>query len=302
MDIAQRTLEAPDATYVEPPCVARYRPIFWEPVAGTGERVVALIALEPHEATEVVVTAKTYCVLSPERLVALLGRQRGSASKGVLSQVAEYMTEQQTAGMPLSDVAPPFQGFFVAPVMMCRGYDLEQLLNAAVRSVSAFAHGDAMVEEESAAATPRSTVRTAEFIKTMKRYVAADDPGIRARFDCRFRPRNSQLDLTIDYAFSKWVVQVTSLPATERQAYNAMREAQSKLFEIGLLREAMDGNKVSPILLINEDVLVRSPSEQAAGHATRMLTRLTEVARLQSVELMQVSNPEEGAEKVKALA
>jgi hypothetical protein len=270
-------------------------------VAGTGERVVALIALEPHESTEVVVAAKTYCVLSPDRLIAMFGRQRGSASKGVLQQVADYMSTQQAAGLPLSDVSPPFHGFLVAPTMLCRGYDVDQLLNAAVRSVSAFANADAMSEEENAAETPRSTVRTSEFIKTMKRYVAAEDPDVRSRFDKRFHPRNSQLDLTIDYAFKKWVVQVTSLPATERQAYNAMREAQSKLFEIGLLRDAMDGNRLSPILLVNEDVLVHSPSEQALGHASRMLSRLSELARLRTVELLQVATPEEGAEKVRAL-
>ena len=263
--------------------------------------MVALIAIEPHESTQIVMTAKTYCVLSPERLVALVGRQRGNASKGVLQQVADYLSIQQSAGMPLSDIAPPFHGFVVAPLMTCRGYDVDQVLNAAVRSVSAFANADAMVEEEAATETPRSTVRTAEFLKTMKRSVAADDVDVRARFDRRFRPRNSQLDLTIDYAFNRWIVQVTSLPATERQAHNAMREAQSKLFEIGLLREVVDGNKLSPILLVNEDVLVHSPSEQAVGHATRMLSRLSELARIEDVELLQVSTPEEGADKVRAL-
>ena len=180
MDLIQQSLEALAAAYKDPPCVARYRPIFWEPVAGTGERVVALISIEPHESTEVIVSAKTYCVLSPERLVALVGRQRGNASRGVLQEVADYMSTQQAAGMPLTDLAPPFHGFTVAPPLICRGYDIDQVLNAAVRSVSAFAHADAMLEEESAAETPRSTVRTTEFIKTMKRYVAAEDPEVRA--------------------------------------------------------------------------------------------------------------------------
>lgn len=245
--------------------------------------------------------AKTYCVLSPERLNTLLGKQRGNASKGVLQQVGDFMSAQQSAGMPLADLEPPFHGFVVAPQMICRGYDVDQLLNAAVRSVSAFAHADAMIEEEAVTETPRSTVRTSEFIKTMKRHVAGENSEVRARFDRRFRPRGSELDLTIDYAFNRWVVQVTSLPATERQAYHGMREAQSKLFEIGLLREVMDGNDFSPILLVNEDVLVHGPSDQAIAHATRMLNRLSELAKYRHVELVQVSTPEEGAEKVKAL-
>lgn len=298
----QQRLSGLETAHREPPCVARYRPIFWEPVAGTGERVVALIAIEPHESTQVMISARTYCVLPPDRLVALVGRQRGNASKGILQKVADYMSLQQAAGMPLTDIEPPFYGFVVAPLMTCRGYDVDQVLNAAVRSVSAFANADVMVEDEAAIDTPRSTVRTSEFIKTMKRYVAADSAEVRARFDKRFRPRDSHLDLTIDYAFNRWVVQVTSLPATERQAHNAMREAQSKLFEIGLLRQVVDGNQLSPILLINEDVLVHSPSDQALAHATRMRSRLLELARLEDVELLQVATPEEGADKVKALS
>jgi hypothetical protein len=249
----------------------------------------------------VVVTAKTHCVLTPERLNMLLGRQRGSASRGVLEQVADYMSSHQAAGMPLPDLEPPFHGFVMAPTMTCRGYDVDQLLNAAVRSVSAFAPADAMVEEEPASESPRSTVRTAEFLRNMKRHVVGSDPTVKDRFERRFKPVNSTLDLTIDYAFQKWIVQVTSLPATERQAYHALREAQSKLFEIGLLRGVMGGNPIAPILLVNEDVLVHTPSEQALAHANRMLSRFSELARLERVELMQVATPEEGAEKVRAL-
>lgn len=263
---------------------------------------MALIAVEPHESTEILVAAKTYCVLTPERLNVLLGRQRGAASRGVLQEVAAFMSSHQAAGMPLSELVAPFHGFVVAPPMMCRGYDVDQLLNAAVRSVSAFAPPDAMADDEVAAETPRSTVRTAEFIKHLKRQVVGDDPRIKSRFDRKFHAAGSKLDLTIDYAFRRWMVQVTSLPATERQAHHALREAQSKLYEFGLLRSAMDGNPISPILLVNEDVLQSTPSEAARAHATRMLTRLTELTRVGGIELLQVATPEDGAEKVRRLS
>lgn len=257
--------------------------------------------MEPHESTDVVVTAKTHCVLSAERLKGLLGRQRGTASNGLLQQVAEFMSSNQSAGLPLADLEAPFHGFVVAPTMTCRGYDLDQLLNAAVRSVSAFANADAMIEDEATAETPRSTVKTAEFLKSLKRHVAGDDPGVRARFEKKFRPEKSPFDLSVDYAFNRWVVQVTSLPATERQAHHALREAQSKLFEIDLLRESMEGNALSPILLVNEDVLIHNPSDQALVHARRMLDRLSALSKFRSVELVQVATPEEGAERVIAL-
>jgi hypothetical protein len=275
--------------------------VFWEPIPGTGERIVALIALEPHEATKSVVTANTYCVLQPDRLRALLGRQRGKSSEGLLKEVAEFMSSHQSAGMPVAELEAPFHGFFVAPPMVCRGYDVDQMLNAAVRSVSAFGNPDIVIDEEAAAATPRSTVKTAEFIKTLKRYVAGDDSDIKARFDKKIKPSALLPDFTVDYAVGKWVVQVTSLPATERQAANALRESQSKLFEIDVLRTEMDGNSISPVLLINEDVLLHKPTPQATKFAHQMLDRLDQLSKSRGIELMKARTPEDGAALVRAL-
>ena len=231
----------------------------------------------------------------------LLGRQRGAASTGLLKEVADFLSMNQSAGLPVADLKAPFHGFHMAPTMVCRGYDLDQMLNAAVRSVSAFGHADAMIEDEASVETPRSTLKTAEFIKTLKRYVAGDDPDIKVRFDRKFKPSKQLPDLTVDYAFNKWVVQVTSLPATEKQAYHALRESQSKLFEIDVLRDEMDGNAIAPVLLVNEDVLLYSPSPVALDHANRMLERLLQLARARQVEVMQAKTPTDGAALVRAL-
>ena len=45
VEFLQHSLTKAEIIYKAPPCVARYRPIFWEPVPGTGERVVALISI-----------------------------------------------------------------------------------------------------------------------------------------------------------------------------------------------------------------------------------------------------------------
>ena len=185
--------------------------------------------------------------------------------------------------------------------MICRGYDIDQMLNAAVRSVSAFGTSDLVTHEEAVSELPRSTVKTAEFIRSLKRYVAGDDSTIKARFDKKFKPSKSLPDLTIDYAVGPWVVQVTSLPATEKQASHTQLESQSKLFEIEVLRGEFDGNNISPVLLINEDVLSQSPSEQAVENASRMMERLIQLAKSRDVEVMTAATPEQAASLVKAL-
>lgn len=287
--------------YLAPPCVARYSPVFWEPVSGTGERLVALIAIEPDERSLEALSSGTHVVIPPERLKAMLGRQRGIASFGVLKEVAEFMTTCQIAGQKLEGLETPFTGFSVGAPMLARGYGINQLLDAAIRTVSAFGVADELLDEAEPIGLNRNTVKTAEFIRSIRRQVAGDDEQLKARFEKRLKPKNGFPDLTVDYAFNQWMVQVTSLPTTPRQAMHSLREAQSKLYEIDLIRRGMDGNQVSPILLVNEDALVSSTTNQAKDQANQMLERLKQLAISDDLELVETTTPEEAARMILAL-
>lgn len=280
------------------PCVARYSAVFWEPLSGTGERVVAMLAIEPHESTVQAVSPGTYVVLRPERLRAMLGRQRGSAAQGVLREAAAFMTSQQRAGLPLSDLKSPFYGFLVGPSSVARGLTVEQLLDAAVRSVSVFGSADEMIDEEESQAAPRHTVRTTAFLGHLKRLLSANDDSIKSRFDKHLRLPGDTPEVTIDYAFESWLVQVTSLPTSVRQSVNAQREAQSKLLELEIARRAMDGNVVSPVLLVNEDSLQGASSEEAVNQALSMQERLIQLARSFDTQLLQAPSAERGVQLI----
>lgn len=262
---------------------------------------MALVALEPHESSTQVVSAGTYAVLVQERLRAMLGRQRGNAANNVLREVCQYMTQRQVAGMPIGDLDAPFKGFTVGPTFVARGYSVEQLLNAAVRTVSAFGSADDLLEEEDVKETPRNTVRTTEFLRVLKRYVAGDDKDVAARFEKTLSIPSQRLDVTVDYAFHAWMVQVTSLPATPKQVLHSQREAQSKLYEIDKLRRTMDDNKIKPVLLVNEDVLSSSLNDAGKDQAAHALDRLTHLAKADDLELMHASTPREAARLVISL-
>ena len=275
--------------------------MFWEPVAGTGERIVALVAMEPHEKSQATLSPGTYSVLPSERLRAMLGRQRGTSAHGILREVASFMTLRQQAGLPVGELQAPFHGFTIGPTMVARGYSVEQLLDAAVRSVSAFGSADDLIEDEEPPQAARHTVKTAEFLKTLRRYVAGDSADLKARFEKVMRPSQDLPELTVDYAFNRWMVQVTSLPATKKQATNTMRESQSKLYEVETIRRAMEGNGISPVLLVNEDVLHNQPSESAQHEARSMLDRLQRLARSSGLEVLQAGSVDEAATLVSAL-
>lgn len=290
-----------DPFSTEPPCRAKYRPVFWEPVPGTGERIVALVAIEPHSSSQAHLAAATHCVLSADRLRSLLGRQRGASSLGVLTHAAAFMTQcQNERQVPLAELEAPFFGFYPGPVMNALGYSVEQLLDIAVRSVSAFGSADDIAEEAELQQPRRHMVKTSEFLKSMKRVVAGDNSEVRSRFEKRVTLAHLP-DMTVDYAFRKWLLQVTSLPSTRAQTVHAQRESQSKLFELEQLRKSMSPSSICPVLLINDDAIVRAQTDEARSESSRMLERLVQLAGSLDVDLVKASTPEDGAKLVLAL-
>lgn len=284
-----------------PACIARFHPIFWEPLPGTGERIVALVALEPDERSTGSLSAGTYCVLPVERLRAMLGRQRGNAAFGVLQQAAQFMTQRQQEGRRLMELEAPFQGFAKGPMLMARGHTVEQLLDAAVRSVSAFGSADDLVDEGDITEQRRHSIKTGAFLTAIKRQVAGDNPDVKARFERTLRPHPDMPELTVDYAFNRWLLQVTSLPSTPRQSINTLKESQSKLYEIDMIRRAMEDNPVRPVLLVNTDALIDVGSNQAIDIARAMLDRLQRFTTLEGVDLIESGTPQEAAQYVSAL-
>ncbi len=274
-----------------PPFVARYRPVLWEPLQGTGERVVALLAVQAHESTAQAIAPATYSIIPASRLRAMLGRQRGTAAIGILRECAAFMTQRQQAGMPLEELKPLFRGFELGPQMVGRGWSVQQLLDAAVRSVSLFGTADAMIEEEEARTSPRHMVRTSEFLTALRRIFVGHDKDLAGRFDVPLRGRSDVPDVVIDYAHGPLAVQVTSLPSTTRQAENSEREAQSKMFELTVARSQMEGNVLRPVLLFNTDALLEDSATDARKIATAALTRLTGFARHQHIEVLEAPDP-----------
>lgn len=275
----------------EAPLVARYRPVLWEPIEGTGERLVAMLAVQAHESTTEAVSPATYPVLSAQRLRSLLGRQRGSSAVGILRECAGYMTNRQSAGLQLEELRPLFRGFAMGPMMVARAWSVQQLLDAAVRSVSVLGSAEEMIQEEESRQSPRHMIRTAEFLTALRRIFTGQSKDLASRFDVPLRAVPNAPEVVIDYACGPLAVQVTSLPSTAKQAENCEREAQSKMFELGVARQQMSGNRFVPTLLFNTDALAEEVGSEARKHAEAARDRLTALARFNTIDVMEASNP-----------
>ena len=263
----------------------------WEPVAGTGERIVALVSIQPHENTEHAVAPATYCILGAQRLRQLLGRQRGLGAAGILARCAEFMTQNQLAGLPLESLRPLFHGFEMGPQLVGRAYSIEQLLDAAVRSVSAFGSADAMIEEEEQRTSPRHMVRTAEFLVQLRRIFTAESKDLSSRFDVPLRGPVGLPEVTIDYAYGPLAVQVTSLPSTPKQAEHCEQEAQSKMFELDVARSQMGGNAFRPTLLFNADATAHETGADTRHRAEATRARLVEFAKFKNIDVLDAATP-----------
>ncbi len=126
---------------------ARFAPIFWEPLPGSTEQITVLIDIEPELGACFILTPAAHIVLPPKRLKAMLGAARGESAFGILREVADFLTIRLTAGLPLEDLQAPFQGFTIGKARSIRGFNVEQLITAAVQMVSALGSADEVLED-----------------------------------------------------------------------------------------------------------------------------------------------------------
>jgi hypothetical protein len=226
----------------------------------------------------------------------MLGRDRASAAYGILTTAARHMTAMQAGGQAVDSLKPPFQGFTVGPPMISRGFAVEQILDAAVRSVSVFGSADELIsgEEERVA---RHSVTTSVFLKNLKRMVIQSDQSFKERFERRLEIRNGP-EVVIDYSFKKWFVQFASLPMAAKQESKAQTEAQSKLFELNVVRTVLNGNQMAPVLLVNDAALSEASSAADVTVAERLNDRLSVMARQTKIKVLRAKTPEQAASLV----
>jgi hypothetical protein len=280
------------ASLTTPPhIVARYRPVIWEPIENTGERVVALLCVEPLEESADELPPATYGLLSIERLRALLGRHRGDAAKGVLAECAAYMTNRQMRGEPIEQVQPLFRGFTVGPVRQARAYSVDQLLDAATRTLTVFG---AVVDWSNETEPDRTdtTRRTADFIRQVRRAFAAGDDERQRRFHVRLQRENDAPIVYVDYASGPVVLQVASVPATSNQAPPAEAELKGKILDLEIVRSEFGGNRIEPTLMLNVRSLVEpndKESHRIASHAHDQIRRYADWAKVRVIEVTSAS-------------
>lgn len=278
--------------YLAPPTVrARFAPVFWEPLPGSGERVCAIVLLAPELDSTLMLTPAAYVVINGRRLKAMLGVERGESAMGILNQAAEFMTQRLLVDPDLEACAPLFRNFSVGTVRSVKGFSVEQVLDAAVRVCSSFGSADELLDEVQSE-NNHSTATTREFLQRVQTAFAPADDERRQRFLRRVTLASSEV--VIDYVHQQHLVQFATAPITERQAINMKREAEAKLFETISVQKTVLQQQAKPLLLINTAPLhggLYPPGGQDV--AQRTMAHYAAIAELHDFDLQEVASHDE---------
>ncbi|RQN35027.1 hypothetical protein [Paraburkholderia tropica] len=281
-----------------PPFAAKAAPVLWTPNASTGERFVALILLkyESPERGEVA----TPLSFHPKQMKAMMGTKRAESALGIIQHVADFMRQQLLSGVALGEVIAPFDGFQVGNQSSVRGYSAKQVIDTAIRTLSAFGTRTSFDDGEDAA--QRNSIPTRQFLRSLRSAFARDDDERRARFN-RSITVSGSAEMTIDYAHDKQLVQVTSLPQSAPHLITLQKEAESKILELDITASLLrsESAPARSSLLINTASLTHAETKEARQIANELLDRLRFMSEQKGIDLHPVGNPIEAAHILESL-
>ncbi|NHQ93345.1 hypothetical protein [Janthinobacterium lividum] len=239
-----------------PQISARFAPVYWEPMVGSAERITALVAIEPELGSSDL-TPTAHLILPLKRLKAMLGIARGSSAHGILGHVADFMTSRLNAGLTLEELDAPFGGFTIGNPRSIKAFSEEQVISGAVQMVSALGDVEDILEAD--INQRRSSATTLAFLRSVQADFSVDHKERRKRFFKRFSPDGTR-QVTLDYAYEKWLVQFASLPSTLGQAPYLAKEAESKILELITARKFVNTSTES-VLIINRQPMLEFSGE-----------------------------------------
>jgi hypothetical protein len=267
-------------------------PVIWELNRASGERLVAILAIR-YDAPDPRAIS-THVAFEPNQLRAMIGHKRATSALGILEHVSMFMRTQLDEGIDIEDLQTPFDGFFVGKPTRVRGYSERQVVDAAIRTLSAF--GTRGSFNDAAESGRRNSTATSHFLRSLRSAFVRHDNDLKARFNRRIRWPDAP-EMTIDYAHEHHLVQVTSLPQSPSHLLTLQKEAESKILELdvaaSLLRQ--DSANASPYLLVNAAPISRPINDESQKIAVELLDRLTFIGSQKAMSVITVTSPDEGA-------
>jgi hypothetical protein len=269
---------------------ARYRPIYFEPMVGSGERFTVAVMAQGHGGESKVVQT-----VSPKKLQCMYGEHAATVINLVML-VIDSAHRHMESGADLADWQPPVTGIYPGPIQSTRSNaEMEGVLFQALTSYSSLYSGEIVdqamseINNEPLDDTEEQTIR---LIQAVKMLTIGKNPRFAHHWQRDFAVQDRGR-ITIDYLGVKYNANLSNFNV--RQLGVAFRSAKAKLLDLEILRET----RQSEALDCPQDYeLLVALKNNAPIEAKDFVHNLEQLADSIDLRVVKNTSPEELAERI----
>lgn len=265
-------------------------PLMWEPVSGTGERLMAGVIVE--HGGEIT----THRIIRDDILDSLYGRTTSSPSKLIDAALAMYLEVAKKSGM--NGFKTPILGLSAGEIR----HILANNLTEAVR-ISALMHSSlanmSWIDELEAEDSPSQEDSNKRFFTEVRNLVLASNPHLVNYFNRSAKLLNDGQNVKFGYLSDTTVLHFNVLSANRQPA--GVRDSRARLWE---LARARDYGSIAKAALITATTSENDPtlSKKQVDALRSNLNEINREADSEEILFYPVHAVHQGAEKVIALS
>jgi len=284
------TTSSPTASLSEIPKFS-WRPLFWEPVSGTGERLMAGAVYLYDGRYEAI------RIIRDDVLDSLYGKQSAGA-KRLIEHGLTIFREAAVAGNSLDSLDVPIAGLVPGEVRMTAARSLPELLRTIALLHSSLANLDKLEELEEADAPLQEDVNR-RFSTEVRDLVIADRPDLQQFFGREAKLVDGGQNVRFGFCSPRLVAHFNVLHAIRMSA--SLRDARARLFELQQVRSLIRLPRAALIGAVNrEDDATLSAKQRNGLREARQ--EIAQEAQAAGMEYHAVTTAQDGANRVLELA
>jgi len=267
-------------------CVHPWRPLFWEPVSGTGERILAGVVYSFNGAHGV------SRLIRDEVLDGMFGKQAGGARKLIEHSLRSFLAMANQRQSGIDQLERPFMGVYPGAVRFTKASDVPSLLRTAALLYSSMANL-AKLEEMDQSDTPLPEDINRRFSTEVRDIVIGLRPELVDYFGRTAQLVHGGQKVRFGFCSPRAVIHFNVLHPTRVSA--SVRDARARLFELQRAREIVGVQNAALIGAVtrSDDATLDNRQRQAVRTAQEEIEAEADAANLR---FYAVTSAQQGAE------
>lgn len=278
---------------VAPSVHAEWAAVYFEPLMGSGERLVVAVVCRDSEGRG---AAK---IAFKNNVIKCMYQDQSERVMGLLHLVVESFDEHVLSGRTLKEWASPLASCFVGPVRVALGDSLESILNQGIRLTSSLA-GDVEIEGNVQEDGGDSILVVERFVQQIKASVRQRVQDFESRFNRTVVVRQGAEPTAIGYLgvrlAANFDMLVPGISLTRKRT-----RAKAKLLDLQALKDQVDllgGRNFYELLLWTPPNSSPMYSEADFRRSESVFLELQEIGDKHDLRVEKISSAEEAARRI----